>query len=171
MSLDTSEQSIVVEPWQHGSTLQSGAAEGLHDDMDEDEQPPTEYDEDGVLRTSLHSFSDLRVIQDMASRTPASGPGVPSSSHQECLSSQMCWMACMIWYKACLRERILARHAVLTPSADCKMHFTSLELTPHMPCIQAAIRAAGKGPYMAQRGNSRQKTEQRPSATRQARPR
>lgn len=76
MSLETAQQCIVVEPWQHGSTRQSGAAEGPHDDWDEDEHPPTEYDEDGVLRTSLHSLSDLRVIQDMASRTPASGPGV-----------------------------------------------------------------------------------------------
>ena len=76
MSLDTALQSIVVEPWQRGSTRQSGAAEGPHDAMDEDEHPPTEYDEDGVLRTSLHSLSDLRVIQDMASRTPASGVGV-----------------------------------------------------------------------------------------------
>ena len=103
MSLDTSEQSIVVEPWQRDSTLQSGAAEGPHDDMDEDEHPPTEYDEDGVLRTSLHSFSDLRVIQDMASRTPAAGLGILPQPPRISVSSQMCWIANMIWQKPCMR--------------------------------------------------------------------
>ena len=86
MSLDMAQQSIVVEPWQRGSTLQSEAAERPHDDWDEDEHPPTEYDEDGVLRTSLHSLSDLRVIQDMASRRPASGWAL-FPSRQGCLSS------------------------------------------------------------------------------------
>lgn len=43
------------------------------DDEEEEGQLPTEYDEDGVLRTSLHSFSDLRIIQDMASHMRASG--------------------------------------------------------------------------------------------------
>ena len=43
------------------------------EDEDEEEQPPTEYDEDGMLTTSLHSFSDLRVIKDMASSMPGSG--------------------------------------------------------------------------------------------------
>ena len=43
------------------------------EEVDEEERPPTEYDEDGVLTTSLHSFADLRIIKDMASSMPASG--------------------------------------------------------------------------------------------------
>lgn len=44
-----------------------------YQDDEEEEQAPTEYDEDGVLTTFLHSFADLRIIKDMASGMPGSG--------------------------------------------------------------------------------------------------
>ena len=40
---------------------------------EDEEEPPTEYDEDGVLRTSLHSFSDVRIIVAMAADPSAPG--------------------------------------------------------------------------------------------------
>ena len=49
--------------------------DAFEDDGEEEEQPPTEYDEDGVLTTSLHSFADLRIIINMASSMPGSGTG------------------------------------------------------------------------------------------------
>ena len=40
---------------------------------EDEEEPPTEYDEDGVLRTSLHSFSDVRIVNAMAPDPSAPG--------------------------------------------------------------------------------------------------
>ena len=46
---------------------QAGCGDGdIEFEEEEEEEPPTEYDEEGVLRTSLHSFSDLRIIRAMA---------------------------------------------------------------------------------------------------------
>ena len=45
----------------------------MENEEEEEEEPPTEYDEDGVLRTSLHSFSDLRIIRAMAPDPSAPG--------------------------------------------------------------------------------------------------
>ena len=54
--------------------------DAFENDGEEEEQPPTEYDEDGVLRTSLHSFADLRIVRDMTSSMPGSGTGALCSA-------------------------------------------------------------------------------------------
>ena len=56
--------------------MQAQDGDAFEDD-DEEEQPPTEYGEDGVLTTSLHSFADLRIIKDMASSVPGAGIVAP----------------------------------------------------------------------------------------------
>ena len=55
--------------------MQAGDRSLYQGDEEEEEQPPTEYDEDGTLTTSLQSFADLRIIRDMASSMPGSGTG------------------------------------------------------------------------------------------------
>ena len=56
--------------WPSQAEHRDGEMEGEEED---EEEPPTEYDEDGVLTTSLHSFSDLRIIKAMAPDPSAPG--------------------------------------------------------------------------------------------------
>ncbi len=118
ISLETAEQSIVVEPWQRGRAQPGGAARWPHGDMDEDEHPPTEYDEDGVLRTALHSFSDLRIIQDMASRSPISGVGTSSPAAQASVNAEEL---------GCTREQRSGRKLseIQDPGEACYAYFIS----------------------------------------------
>lgn len=53
--------------------MQAQNGDAFGDEDDEEEQPPTEYDDDGILTTSLHSFADLRIIKDMASSVHGTG--------------------------------------------------------------------------------------------------
>ena len=55
---------------------EDAADDGVEDeDEDEDEGPPTDYDEDGVLRATLQSFHDVRLIRPAPQPPPAAVPG------------------------------------------------------------------------------------------------